>query len=121
MLRALIVDDHEEIAEIFGGALLEAGVEWDAAKTANEAAAMAVRQSYDLVLMDMALRRSSGITAALALRGLGYQGPIFAVTAGLLPVDDILFKRVGFAETLTKPLQLEQLVEAARAHLPGDE
>lgn len=114
MARLLIVDDHKEIAEVYA-AILGDDHELDFAASANEAAAQVARNQYDLVFMDIALRRSSGVTAALALRGLGYDGPIVAVTGGLVPSDDMLYGRARFAETLVKPVMPATLREMVRA------
>lgn len=110
MARILVVDDHEEVADVYA-ATLEEDHELSFAASANDAAGLAARHQFDLVIMDLALRRSSGVTAALALRGLGYEGPIVAVTGGLVPSDDVLFGRARFAETAVKPL----LPDAMRA------
>lgn len=110
MARLLIVDDHKEIAEVYN-VLLGEEHHLDFAETANEAAGQVARHQYDLVFMDIALRRSSGVTAALALRGLGYEGPIVAVTGGLVPSDDLLYSRAGFVETLVKPVMPDTLRE----------
>lgn len=113
MARLLIVDDHKEVAEIYDAVFGEEH-QLDFATTANEAAGLAARHTYDLVFMDIALKRSSGVTAALALRGLGYDGPIVAVTGGLVPSDDVLYGRARFAETLTKPVLPSTLAETAQ-------
>lgn len=104
MARILVVDDHEGVAGVFGDIVTEAGHEVAFAATANEAASSAIRNRFDLVIMDMALRQSSGVTAALALRGLGYDGPIIGVTGGLVPSDERLLERARFAAMLRKPL-----------------
>lgn len=119
MARLLIVDDHKEIAEVYDATLGE-DHQLDFADTANEAAGLAARHQFDLVFMDIALRRSSGVTAALALRGLGYEGPIIAVTGGLVPPDDVLYGRARFAETLTKPVMPSTLVEMVQRFAPVD-
>jgi DNA-binding response OmpR family regulator len=116
MARILIVDDHKEIAELCASTLRE-DYDLDMVETANKAASMAARLDYDVVLMDIALRRSSGVTAALALRGLGFTGPIIAITGGLVEVDEMLFERARFAMTLHKPFMPDVLRAAVRQQL----
>lgn len=116
MTRLLIVDDHKEVAEMYALAL--EGYDLDFAETANEAAGQAARHQYDLVIMDIALRRSSGVTAALALRGLGYEGPIIAITGGLVPSDDMLYGRAQFIETLHKPVMPSALIAVVQRFVP---
>jgi DNA-binding response OmpR family regulator len=116
MARILIVDDHNEIAELCASTLRE-DYDLDVVETANKAASMVARCAYDVVLMDIALRRSSGVTAALALRGLGFAGPIIAITGGLVEVDEMLFERSRFAMTLHKPFMPDVLRAAVRQQL----
>jgi CheY-like chemotaxis protein len=120
MARILIVDDHKEIADLYG-AILEDDHELDFATTANEAASKAARHQYDLIIMDIALRRSSGVTAALAIRGLGYVGPIVAVTGGLVPSDEALYGRARFAETLTKPVMPEAVRSVVKRFVKSED
>lgn len=109
MARVLIVEDHDEIAEMMAEVLEAGGYQVAIVASANKAAEAFVLEPFDLVIMDILLRRSSGVTAALALRGLGFTGPIIAAHAGLQPVPGELYRRAGFAAELQKPFTLQDL------------
>jgi two-component system OmpR family response regulator len=107
LAHILIADDHDAIREVYANVL--EGHALDFVETAGDAAGAMVRGIYDLVIMDIALKRSSGVTAALALRGIGYTGPIIAVTGGVVETDPLLVERAGFAETLIKPVPPDEI------------
>lgn len=119
MALILIVEDNEPVAETFRAGLEAAGHRTVVVPSANDAAVAALDEAPDLVLMDLALRNSHGATASLALRGLGYRGPIILTTGGLMPVDPRIGDAVGFAAELRKPLTVEELVAAVEKHLGG--
>ncbi len=109
-MRILIVDDHKEVSEVFAEILHDHVI--DVAATANEAASQYVRRvvDYNIVLMDIALRESSGVVATLALRALGYTGPVLVISGGLAPTDEELLPYCRFTKILSKPISPELLV-----------
>ena len=116
MARILVAEDHDVIRELYETLL--SGHELHFVESASDAASyMAARPDYDLVIMDLALRRSSGVVAALALRGLGYTGPIIAITGSIVKVDPLLLERAGFVETLIKPAAAKELVRVVQKYV----
>ncbi len=112
MSKILIVEDDRELATLYEERLLEDGHQIDHAADAYEAIqqALSTETLPDLVIMDLALQGPNGIVTGLALRGLGYAGPIIVVTGALLPVDQKLYDLVGFTGRLLKPMKLADLV-----------
>lgn len=110
MAQILIVEDNEAVSETFEAALVDEGYSVTRVARANDAASAAALAMPDLVIMDLALQNSNGATASLALRGLGYKGPIILVTGGLIPLDPNVLDKISFAAELQKPVQLEELL-----------
>lgn len=83
------------------------------------ALALASKNKYDLVLMDINLRGISGIETAQAMRTLpGYQDiPIVAVTAYAMVGDKEEFLRNGCSHYLSKPFTKENLIKVIQEAL----
>lgn len=117
MALVLVVDDDNDVADVLGMILIGEGHQVAYAKSANEALSQAARHQFDAVIMDMSLLRSRGVTAALALRGLGYDGPIIGITGGLVPDDERLIDRAKFAAMLNKPVMPAVFAATVAEHL----
>lgn len=102
MARVLIVEDVDEIADLYRNAMEGVGLEVSRARSSTEAIDIFLTDRPQAVLMDVALTRSSGITATLALRGLGFAGPVVLVTGGLVPVNPEAMRLCGFSAILAK-------------------
>lgn len=132
MARILIVEDNDEIAAYLLDMLQTAGYEADRAATADGAVLRVKNNQYDLVLMDLLLLGRprtadapgvapsvNGAITAMALRYLGYGGPVVMLTGNLADIDDEIMEAAGFAGKLLKPaLPKDVLPEVAR-HLEG--
>jgi CheY-like chemotaxis protein len=108
--HVLIIDDNDQVAELVKEALAGGGHTSERAAAAYGACLRAMHSHFDMVLMDLLLQGANGAVAALALRGLGYDGPILVVTGNLMPIDQGLYDRAGFAGKLLKPFKLEELL-----------
>ena len=83
------------------------------------ALALASKQKYDLVLMDINLRGISGIETAQAIRSIpGYEDtPIVAVTAYAMVGDKEKFLQNGCSHYLSKPFTKESLIKVIQEAL----
>lgn len=115
--KILVVENDDQVARVFHDQLDDDGYEVDVVPSGSYAALKILETSYDLIIMDLALSGMDGAITALALRGLGYQGPIIVATGGLLPIDETLYDRIGFAGRLLKPLHLTELSAEVKRHL----
>lgn len=135
MARILVVEDDDGVAAYLVDMLVElAGYEVDRAATADGAVervkgSLSLGGSpYDLVLMDMLLQgrrregdepttkpSANGAVTTLALRALGYHGPVVVITGNLASIDKEIEAAAGFAGRLLKPaLPRDVLPEVAR-------
>lgn len=122
MARILIVDDNEEVAELFLGILEEAGHQCEISGSAYGAAVRALQSTpFDLAIVDLVLAGSDGVIAALAMRGLGFAGPIVVITGNLAEENSGLYRMAKFAGRLLKPVRPAELVAEVAKHLEKKE
>lgn len=83
--------------------------------------------TYALILMDIQMPVMDGYTAASAIRGLGRTGqrpdgaeiPIIALTANAFADDVYRARQAGMDEHVTKPLEINRLLEIMHRYLDG--
>ncbi|HEY0634301.1 MAG TPA: PAS domain S-box protein [Gammaproteobacteria bacterium] len=110
----LVVDDNDINRLLIRVLLTQRGVTVVEAKDGQEAVAIAERQRFDLILMDVRMPTMNGIEATIRIRHMEhgrYRTPIVALTAHALPEERAAFIRAGMDECLTKPVLEEQLDE----------
>jgi CheY-like chemotaxis protein len=61
-------------------------------------------QSYDIIFMDHMMPMMDGIETTKKLRALGYNGTIIAFTANALVGNAEMFRRNGFDDFISKPI-----------------
>lgn len=113
-VRVLLVDD-DRLNRRVGQRMLKAlGCECTLATDGDEvlaavAAAAADEKPFDVVLLDIVMRRVDGISACASLRASGSVLPIAAVTANTGESDVARYMSSGFDLVLGKPFQAESL------------
>ena len=112
----LIVDDNDRNRKLARDVLRMAGLRTLEAATAAEGIALASEHRPDVILMDLRLPDLDGTTAARMLRAEPRTSriPVVAVTA--LPLDareDWLFD-AGFAGSIVKPIDIDELPDVVR-------
>src|SRR5260370_11410222 len=80
-MRALVVEDDASIAEFVVRGLREAGFAVDHAADGEEGLAAAVRQSYDVAIVDVMLPRRDGLSLIEELRRRGVMTPVLILSA----------------------------------------
>lgn len=130
MARILVVDDDDGISAYLVDALSAAGYDVDRAATADGAVERVRLNAYDLVLMDLLLQGRSrvvddpsttpspnGAITTLALRALGYGGPVVVITGNLAGIDEGIMDAAGFAGRLLKPALPSAVLPEVAKHL----
>lgn len=112
----LIVDDNERNRKLVRDVLAAARFRTLEAATAAEGIALASEHVPDLILMDLRLPDADGTEAVRILREepLTSSIPVVAVTA--LPVDahDGWLADAGFAGSIAKPIDIDELADLVR-------
>jgi len=111
----LIVDDEVEIRESLETLLSLEGFHVDTADTAEDGLRKMERQSYDAMLLDVALPDKSGLDALIDFRRLDPALPVLVITAYGSVENAVSAIRNGAENFLTKPWDNEQLLAEVRS------
>jgi signal transduction histidine kinase len=119
--RVLLVDDSEDLRDLVGLYLADAGLQVSMAGDGAEALEAARRDPPDAVLTDMEMPRMNGADLARALRAAGYARPIVLLTAHPEGPDTQLALQAGCDAYVAKPVDaallhstIHTLMEASR-------
>lgn len=120
--RVLVADDDPVNRLLMERILGSFGVDVETVSDGDDAvdAAMRARDngaSFDLVLMDMIMRRMDGYAATSQLRARGYRDPVVALTGNTLETDREKCLRSGCDDFLTKPIDRDALSRVLRRFL----
>lgn len=120
--RILLAEDNELNREIVKELLSLCGLEITCAVNGREAVELFEKNppgTYGLILMDIQMPVLDGYGASMAIRRMGVDGrrpdgagiPIIALTANAFADDAYKAKQAGMNEHVTKPLDLDHLLE----------
>lgn len=122
-LRVLVADDVAANRMVARAMLVAAGHRVDSAADGAEALAAVMRETYDVVLMDVQMPVMDGLESTRRIRALeGGRGrvPILAVTASALPEQVAACHEAGMDGHLPKPIDRESLLNAVARLASGD-
>ena len=125
--RILVVDDNPVNLALMAEMLLRLGHLPEMANSGPVALDLAMREAFDLILMDIGMPGMDGMATTRALRAGGASAfsPVVAVTALLLEEDRVLILDAGMQDILRKPIGLSELRafldEFFADHLPMDD
>ncbi len=118
--KILLVEDTPEIQQLVKAYLEDYGIEIETADNGTSGVEKALRNDYDLVLMDIQMPVMNGIEAMKELKLSSYAKPVIALTADAIPEHEDQFRQVGFAHTLTKPIIINKLIYTIQKYLPHE-
>ena len=113
--RLLVVEDDAGIGGNLERALGNAG--YDVRWVDTAAAARAVTEAPDLVLLDLGLPDGDGLDIAREYLARWPGLPILMLTARTEEMDVVIGLDTGAADYITKPFRLAELLARVRAHL----
>jgi signal transduction histidine kinase/CheY-like chemotaxis protein/tetratricopeptide (TPR) repeat protein len=114
-LRILLAEDNVVNQKLAIRLLQQMGYRADLASNGVEAVECIQRQTYDVVLMDVQMPEMDGLEAAKAITArwsAGQRPRIVAMTANAMQGDRELCIAAGMDDYVTKPIRVDQLVEA---------
>lgn len=115
--RLLIADDMPANLRLFEIVLREAGASVVTVNDGQQAVAAALRQPFELILLDGQMPVMDGLTAASIMRSRGIAVPILALTAHAMESEISKFIEAGCDAHLSKPISPIKLVRAVAEHL----
>ncbi|QDV05399.1 Sensory/regulatory protein RpfC [Planctomycetes bacterium Poly30] len=122
--RVLLVDDRRDIRYVGQHFIEDAGGEVVTAVNGVEAieavrAAHETGQPFDVIVMDIQMPVMDGYEATRALRALGEEAPIVALTADAMKEDQERCLRAGCDRHLAKPIDADELI-ALLGHMTSE-
>lgn len=125
MSKVLVVEDHPANRKLVCDLLRRAGHEVLEATNADEGIPMAREQRPDLVVMDIQMPGTDGLTATRLLKAdaVTRSIPVLVLTAHAMAGDEQRFKEGGCDAYLPKPLRYRpflELVERLLERSPGE-
>jgi DNA-binding response OmpR family regulator len=114
--RVLLVDDDSELAETIAEFLRQESFSVDLAADAAQALARRAEQTYDILVLDVAMPGMNGFELLKRLRR-ETDTPVLMLTARAEELDRVLGLELGADDYLTKPFHLRELAARLRAIL----
>jgi two-component system cell cycle response regulator DivK len=117
MSKILLIEDNRANRKLMGGHLRRAGHDVHESGTAEDGIAAALSQSFDLVVMDIQLPGTDGLSATRLLRSTASTEsiPVLAVTAHAMRGDEDRILAAGCDGYVAKPIAYREfLAEVAR-------
>jgi len=115
--RILIVEDESGLATTLKDRLQKEGHTVSVALDGNSGMSMAMREAFDLLILDLMLPGQNGLTICQKLRQLGSNAPILMLTARRQTMDKVTGLRTGADDYLTKPFKMVELLARVDALL----
>lgn len=119
-MRLLLAEDNATNVELFLAALETDGHEVTVERDGLSARARALRETFDLIVLDIQMPRLDGNALCAELRAAGIRSPIVALSAAAQPSDIARGMETGFDAYLTKPIRPDALRAAVRRYRPGE-
>jgi PAS domain S-box-containing protein len=114
-LRILLAEDNQVNQKLALRLLEQMGYRADVASNGLEAVESVVRQTYDVVLMDVQMPEMDGLDATRTIRKADIKQPyIIAMTANAMQGDRELCLAAGMEFYITKPIRVPELVTALK-------
>jgi len=117
--RVLVVDDGEHNRELVRLVLEEVGLVVEGAENGQVGVDRALREHFDVILMDMQMPVMDGATATRLLRRRGVSLPIYALTANAMKGFERELLDAGCTGYLTKPVDIDLLLQTMADLLGG--
>jgi DNA-binding response OmpR family regulator len=119
-MRILVAEDEHKLAAVVRRGLEEHGYAVDVAYDGDDALAMAEIEPYDLIVLDIMLPGTDGLTVCRRLRSERRNVPVLMLTARDTVDDRVAGLDAGADDYLVKPFAFRELLARVRALLRRD-
>ncbi len=114
-MRILVVEDEPKVAAFLKQGLEESGYEVLDAHDGIKGRDLALRTSFDLVMLDVVMPGMNGTEVCRAIRDGGGRMPILMLTALGTTDDKVLGLDAGADDYLVKPFEFKELLARVRS------
>jgi DNA-binding response OmpR family regulator len=116
-MHVLVVEDHQDVADVLQMGLEEYGYRVDLARDGKEGEGLLRANDYDVLISDWMLPGQDGPTLVQRIREHGIDLPVLMLTARAEKQDQIDALDAGADDYLAKPFSFEVLLARLRALL----
>lgn len=114
-MRALLVEDDEDLGEIIRTALTREGDTVDWVKDGQSALSALAAESFDIAILDLGLPKVPGLEVLRTVRHQGNSIPILILTAHEAIEERVQGLDMGADDYMVKPFDLDELSARIRA------
>jgi PAS domain S-box-containing protein len=118
--RVLFADDALDNRRLVDHLLKKAGAEPILVEDGQQAIDAALKDQFDLILLDVQMPNVDGLTAARALRKAGIRTPIVSLSAGAMTSDVLKAIEAGCSMHLAKPFTRESFYQMLQKFLSSN-
>ena len=121
--KILVVDDNEMNLKVAKGLLKLCGISPDTVMSGEETIERMKEKHYDIVLLDHMMPGMDGIETLLTLKRMELipeNTTVIAMTANAVVGAREAYISAGFADYISKPVEIGQLTEKLTAYLPAE-
>ncbi len=116
-MRILLVEDDADLAQFIRKGLKEEHYAVDVAADGEEGLALALDNSYDLMILDIMLPKLDGLTLCRRVRDKGISTPVLLLTARNTVETKVSGFDIGADQFMPKPFAFAELLARIRALL----
>lgn len=113
--RVLVVEDDRDIAHLVELHLRDLECVADVRGNGTQGLELALRNRYDLVILDLMLPGTDGLEICRRLRAQSNYVPILMLTAKSTELDRVVGLEIGADDYLTKPFSIRELQARVKA------
>jgi two-component system alkaline phosphatase synthesis response regulator PhoP len=117
MKNVIIIEDEKDISELVQLHLEDMECEVQSFANGRSGYEYAMRNTFDLMILDINLPEMNGIEICRSLRAERVQSPILMLTARNEEIDKVLGLETGADDYLTKPFSIRELIARVKAIL----
>jgi len=109
--RVLLVDDEKEFREILAERLVRRGLDVEMAESGPVALDMADKESYDAIILDLAMPEMDGLEVLEHLLEKNPNHQVIVLTGRATVEKGVQAVKMGAVDFLEKPAEIEPLVK----------
>ena len=114
-LKILLIEDDENLGSITNDYLIAKGFDCQWEKNGEVGYQSFVKNSFDIVIMDVMMPIKDGFSTAQDIRGIDKNTPIIFLTAKSMKEDTLKGFEIGADDYITKPFNMEELIARINA------